>query len=175
MQHHLDEVRSAAREGGGLAAAPGGRATDRDRDGDAGTSQERLKTSGVHFRASCRFSVQACEKSGWRSHSLLLESQPIRDKVVLFAYIPQPPHPEPERSSHAWGHGSTTASLGSLEFFSRTLMDSCLLFIIFIYLIFHPFFKFCVWYRKVVQLHSSACGCAIFTTPFIEETISFFH
>lgn len=88
MQHHLDEVRSAAREGGGLAAAPGGRATDRDRDGDAGTSQERLKTSGVHFRASCRFSVQACEKSGWRSHSLLLESQPIRDKVVLFAYIP---------------------------------------------------------------------------------------
>ena len=30
---------------------------------------------------------------------------------------------------------------------------------------------FCKWYKKVIQLHSSACSCPVFPTPFIEEIV----
>ena len=30
--------------------------------------------------------------------------------------------------------------------------------------------NFCVWYKLGVQLHSSACVCPVFLTPFTEKT-----
>lgn len=30
---------------------------------------------------------------------------------------------------------------------------------------------FCVWYKKVVQFHSSACSCLVFPALFIDETV----
>ena len=29
----------------------------------------------------------------------------------------------------------------------------------------------CVWYKIVAQFHSFVCGCSVFPTPFIEETV----
>ena len=37
----------------------------------------------------------------------------------------------------------------------------------------HFEFIFCVWYKKMVQLHSSACCCSVFPAPFVEETVFF--
>ena len=38
----------------------------------------------------------------------------------------------------------------------------------------HPFgVYFCVWCTETVQFHFFACGCPIFPTPFVEETVFF--
>ena len=34
---------------------------------------------------------------------------------------------------------------------------------------------FCVWCKKVVQLHSSACQCPVLRAPFAKDTVFFFH
>ena len=54
-------------------------------------------------------------------------------------------------------------------FSSRILMVSCLTFRSFI----HFEFTMCVWYTKVVQVHSSVCRCPVFPTPFAKETVFF--
>ena len=53
-------------------------------------------------------------------------------------------------------------------FYLRILIASCLIEV------FHPFgVYFCVWCKKVVQVHSSACRCLVFPAPFSEEIIFF--
>ena len=52
-------------------------------------------------------------------------------------------------------------------FSSRILMASCLTLRSFI----HFEFIFCVWCKKVVQVHSSACCCPVFPAPLAEETV----
>ena len=47
------------------------------------------------------------------------------------------------------------------------LMVSYLTFSSFI----HFEFIFCVWCKKVVQVHSSACHCPVFPAPLAEETV----
>ena len=55
-------------------------------------------------------------------------------------------------------------------FISRILMISCLTFRSFI----HFEFVFCVWCKKVVQFHFSACCCPLLSAPFAEDCL-FFH
>ena len=52
-------------------------------------------------------------------------------------------------------------------FSSRVLMTSCLTFRSFV----HFEFIFVYGVKKVAQVHSSACGCPVFPTPFAEETV----
>ena len=53
----------------------------------------------------------------------------------------------------------------------------CLCFLLRVYGLGHTFkssvfwVSFCVWYKRVVQFHSFACGCPIFPALFIEKTV----
>lgn len=51
-------------------------------------------------------------------------------------------------------------------FSSRVSMVSGLIFRSFI----HSEFIFCVWCKKVIQSHSSACGSSVFPAPRVEDT-----
>ena len=58
---------------------------------------------------------------------------------------------------------------GFAAFSLRILMASCLTFV------FHLFWVyFCVWFKKVVQVHFSACCCPVFPVPLAEKT-DLFH
>ena len=40
--------------------------------------------------------------------------------------------------------------------------------------VFYPFGVYaCVWCKRMVRFHSSACGCPVFPATFIEETVFF--
>ena len=54
-------------------------------------------------------------------------------------------------------------------FSSRIFMASYLTFRSFI----HFLIYFCVWCQKVVQFHSCACCCPVFSAPFAKETFFF--